>query len=161
MKLYDIPCALEEMIDKETGEISDIEAFQALKMERDRKIEFFALMYKNGISMKKALEEEIKALQARAKSEASKAERIKALLAGVLNGERFETPKCKITFRKTPESVSVDGDAEKIIRWMEGNLPQFVKVRKELEKAEIKAALKDGAKIPGVSLKSGTTIQIG
>ena len=45
MKLFEINEELENLIDFSTGEITDIEAFENLKMERQDKLQNIALLY--------------------------------------------------------------------------------------------------------------------
>ena len=47
MKLYEIDQAILALVDPETGEILDYEAFSELKMKREEKIEGMALWHKN------------------------------------------------------------------------------------------------------------------
>lgn len=47
MSIYDIDAAIVSLIDAETGEVSDEEAFDALQMERDKKVENIGLWYKD------------------------------------------------------------------------------------------------------------------
>ena len=65
MTLYDIDQRLLDLIDTESGEIEDMEAFEELQMERDRKLEGIALAYKNFTAEAKALGEQKKSFAAR------------------------------------------------------------------------------------------------
>ena len=47
MKLYEIDDAMAALIDPDTGELKDYEAFAALNMERERKIEGMVAWYKD------------------------------------------------------------------------------------------------------------------
>ena len=47
MTLYEIDSRLEALVDPETGEIADFETFEALDMERNRKLENMACWIKN------------------------------------------------------------------------------------------------------------------
>ena len=57
MKLFEINEAIANIIDFETGEILDSEAFDDLKMERKDKLTNIALLYKNMTSDAKQLKE--------------------------------------------------------------------------------------------------------
>ena len=46
MNLYEIDAAITALVDPETGEVSDFDAFDQLSMARDQKIENMALYYK-------------------------------------------------------------------------------------------------------------------
>ena len=50
MKLYEINAALEALVDPETGELMDYDAFEALNLARDEKIEGMALWYKDMVA---------------------------------------------------------------------------------------------------------------
>ena len=45
--LYEIDESIKALIDEETGEIADFEAFEALNLERDAKLENIALYIKD------------------------------------------------------------------------------------------------------------------
>ncbi|MBQ7727258.1 MAG: siphovirus Gp157 family protein, partial [Clostridia bacterium] len=93
MKLYEIDQGIEEalnkvVVDEETGEVTvtqDLEALEALQMQRDQKIENVALFYKNADAEAKAIAEEIKKLQARKKVLDNKCEGAKNWIAFALN----------------------------------------------------------------------------
>ena len=68
MKLYEINAALEALVDPETGELMDYDAFEALQMARDDKIEGMALWYKDMVAEAKAIKEEADTLTARRKA---------------------------------------------------------------------------------------------
>lgn len=55
MTLYEIDQAIQGLVDPETGELMDYEAFAALQMDRDAKIENMALWYKDLMADAKAM----------------------------------------------------------------------------------------------------------
>ena len=57
MSIYDIDAAIVSLIDTETGEVSDEEAFDALQMERDKKAEHIGLWFKDLTAEAKAIKE--------------------------------------------------------------------------------------------------------
>lgn len=65
MTLYEIDQAIQGLVDPETGELMDYEAFAALQMDRDAKIENMALWYKDLMAdaMAAKLVEALKQLQ--------------------------------------------------------------------------------------------------
>lgn len=77
MTIYEIDARMAGLIDPETGELLDYEAFASLQMEREAKIENMALWYKDLTAEAKAIREEEKALAERRKSAENKAERLK------------------------------------------------------------------------------------
>src|SRR5574344_1732207 len=103
--LYDIDNRILDLTDKETGEILDEQAFEALQMERNDKLENIALWVKNLLSESEALKAEEKAFAERRKSAENKAESLKRYLDSALDGQKFNTTKVAISYRK---STSVD-----------------------------------------------------
>ena len=80
MTLYEIDQAIQGLVDPETGELMDYEAFAALQMDRDAKIENMALWYKDLMADAKAIKEEADTLNERRKALENKAERLKSYL---------------------------------------------------------------------------------
>ena len=68
MTLYEIDQAIQGLVDPETGELMDYEAFAALQMDRDAKIENMALWYKDLMADAKAIKEEADTLNERRKA---------------------------------------------------------------------------------------------
>ena len=151
--LYQINEQILETIDFETGEVADFEKFEALKLEMETKIENVALWYKNLLSDAEALKAEEKAFNERRKSVESKAESLKRYLDSALNGNKFNTTRVAISYRKST-SVFVE-DLDK--------LPKEYKKEKidiSADKTELAKALKDGKEIEGASLTESQNIQI-
>lgn len=157
MNLYEINEAIMNCIDEETGEVVDVQALNELSMERDTKIENLACWYKNLMADAEALKAEKNAFAEREKAAKNKAESIKRYLSSVLDGEKFTTSKCALSFRKS-ESVEVldmdafmsDDKAENYLKYAEPTV----------NKTELKKALKSGETFKGVLLSSNNNIQI-
>lgn len=157
MNLYQIEQAILDTVDKETGEIIDIEALDALEMERDTKVENIALWIKNLLSDADQINAEREALKSREDAAKNKAERLKKYLANYLNGAKFETPKVKVSFRKS-ESVDVT-DISKIMNLDDAD--SYLRYKEpEPDKTAIKQAIKSGTNIPGCSLVQKQSISI-
>lgn len=162
MTLYEINAQLMALIDsaydEETGEILDenlYEEVEALAEERDDKIEGIALWIKNLNAEATALKAEKEAFEKRQKAAENKAKKLKSFLQFILKGEKFKTAKVSISYRRS-ESVEVDkgfdiGTLDD--RWLRFKEP-------ELNKTEVKEALKAGAVIQGVSLVENVSMQI-
>ena len=157
MNLYQINEEIEKCIDTETGEILDLEALDKLAMERDTKIENLACWYKNLMADAEALKAEKNAFAEREKSAKNKAESIKRYLSLVLQGEKFTTDKCALSFRESesveildPEAFMSDDKSENYLKYSEPTI----------NKAELKKALKQGETFKGVLLGSNLNIQI-
>ena len=150
MKLYEIDNAILECIDFETGEIIDVDKLNELQLEREAKIENVALWIKDLKAEAEAIKVEKLALAERQKAAENKAESLKKWLAYALNGEKFKTAKCSVSFRNT-ESVEVTPEGlENLMRG--GNDELLTYKAPEPNKAAIKAALKDGLSVQGVQL---------
>ena len=77
MNLYEIDAAITALVDPETGEVSDFDAFDRLSMARDQKIENIALYYKNLVADAAAYKAEKLAFADRQKAAENKAQRLK------------------------------------------------------------------------------------
>ena len=152
MNLYEINSAIMDCVDMETGEIIDMEALENLQMERNQKIEGIGCWIKNLLADAKALKEEKDNLAARQKVAENKAASLKAYLSSYLNGEKFKTAKVSISYRKS-DSVNIAEGAvipEEYLKYSEPTP----------DKIGLKAALKAGEKIQGISLVTSNNIQI-
>lgn len=145
MSIYDIDSAIVSLIDAETGEISDEEAFDALQMERDKKVENIGLLLKNTVAEAKAIKEEEASLAARRKTAENKAERLKHLLDYALDGDKFSSPRLKVSYRKSSTVELSEG----FIDWAEVHADDLLTYSEpKPNKTAIKAAIKDG-RVPG------------
>lgn len=161
MNIYEIDNAIQELlanVDAETGELMiDTDALDALQMERDSKIENVACYIKNLSADVAALKAEENALAERRKAAEKKIERLKAYLADALNGQKFQTAKCAVSFRKT-QSVEL---GESFIAWAEKNNEHLLRYKEpEANKVLIKKLLIEGAEIPNASLVENTSMTI-
>lgn len=157
MKLYEIDQAIESLIDPETGEIMDYEAFANLQMARETKIESMALWVKNLRAEAAAIKAEKNNLATREKSANSKVERLEKYLGELLGGEKFQTPKVVVSFRKS-ESVQLD---DAFMEWAKKEADDLLRNKDpEPDKTAIKAALKAGREIEGACLAENISIQI-
>ena len=160
MSLYSIDQAILALVDPETGEIMDGEAFDQLQMEREAKLEGIACWVKNLTAEAKAIREEEKVLAERRKACENKAERLKDYLAEALGGEKFVTAKCAVTFRKT-SSVEIT-DVHAAAAWLEdagmGDLVQYQMPK--IGKTELGKILKSGQEVPGCELVTGMSMGV-
>lgn len=161
MTLYEINKnieeALEKAIDAETGEVVDdemMEIFDHLLMDRDEKIENIGLFIKDLRAGADAIKEEAKKLTARARAAENKAEHLSSYLEFCLNGQKFSSPRCAISFRKS-KKVEFDENRlsevpEKYLRYKDP----------ELNKKAVTEALKAGEEVPGCKLVDNVSIII-
>lgn len=160
MTIYDIDQRILELVDPETGELLDFDAFDELKMERDHKIESMALWIKELSATAYAIKAEVDTLMERKKAAERRCEALKRYLDYILQGEKFSTARCSVSFRKST-SVQVD-DQEKLIRWLEQNgLDDCVKYKEpEVSKAEVGKLLKSGMPVPFAHLENKQSVGV-
>ena len=149
MTIYEIDQAIMECVDLETGEIIDTEQLDKLQMERDTKLENVACWIKDLKAEAEALKNEKQALAERQRVAENKAESLKKWLAYALQGEKFKTPKCAISFRK---SEAVEVTDEGLNNLMKEHDELLTYKAPEPNKTAIKQALKDGLSVEGVQL---------
>lgn len=166
--LYEIDGALlrmmEESVDPETGEFCpDQEAWDRLQLEWKVKIENTALHIKDlegDIAKYKAeLKSQTERLTAVIRAMEKKADWLKGNLTRSLEGQRFQTPRCDIRFRKS-EAVTVT-DETATINWAKEFAPDVLRYKPvTLSLADLKAEMKKGTEIPGAELTGRTNISI-
>ena len=151
--LYEIDQGILECLDLETGEIIDPERLENLQMERSQKIENVVCWIKNLLSDAEAIKAEKEALAKRQLAALAKAEQLEEWLKKALEGQRFSTAKCAVSFRKseTVEVADVSLLPEDLLR---------VKTTVEPNKTAIKALLKDGQEVVGCCLVERQNVQI-
>lgn len=152
MNLYEIDNRIMECVDEETGEIVNEELLESLEMERQTKIENIACLIKNYNSDAEQLSQEIDNLQKRKKTAVNNVERLKHYLQSYLEGKKFKTAKCSVSYRKS-EAVEVS-DISLLPEWA-------IRVKDpEPNKTEIKNAIKAGTKVPGAVMVQNVSIII-
>lgn len=157
LKLYEIPQAIEELIDPETGEITDEIALEKLTESFENGIEYLALEVKNLNAEASALKAEKDAFAKRQKVAENAANRIKNYISFLLGGEKYKTDKVSISFRKS-EQVQVDDD---FMEWALSSGEQYLRYKEpEVDKTAIKDAIKDGRQVPHAMLVEQNNIQI-
>ena len=161
MTLYEIDEGIQELlseVDPETGElITDYEALDALLMERETKIENIVLFIKNLSSDVRELKAEESALAERRKKAEKKVERLREYVFHALGGEKFQTPRCCVSFRKSTALELGEGFTE----WAKEHADTLLRYKEpEPDKTAIKAALAGGAEIPDAKLVQNTTMTI-
>lgn len=160
MTIYDIDQRILELVDPETGELLDFDAFNELKMERDRKIESMALWVKELAATASAIKAEVDTLIDRKKAVERRCESLKRYLAEILQGEKFITPRCAVSFRRST-SVQVD-DQEQLVRWLEQNgYDDCVKYKEpEISKTEVGKLIKSGMPVPFAHLENKQSVGV-
>lgn len=159
--LYDIDQDILDCVDDETGEILDTAKLDALRMEREAKLEGVALWEKDLMAEAAAVKEEADKLLTRKRALDNKITALKSWLLIALNGEKLKTPRCSV-YQTHSTRVSVD-DEEELVKFLQtlDKPEKFLRFNDpELRKDEIKKALKDGYHIPGAGLEETTSLVI-
>lgn len=151
--LYQIDQAIIDCVDAETGEIIDPERLENLYMERTQKIEGVTLWIKNLESDALAYKAEKNAFAEREAAALKKAEQLKEWLAKALDGQKFSTGKCAVSFRRSERVEVLDADI----------VPKKYLTKTIIfkpDKAAIKELLKSGQKVKGCCLTEKYNAQI-
>lgn len=157
MSIYEIDDAITSLVDMETGEIEDEKRFDELQMERSKKVENIGLLLKNTVAEAKAIKEEEQALSARRKTAENKAERLKNLLAYALHGEKFSTPKLKVSYRKS-RVVNID---PQFIEWAESNADDLLTHSEpKVNKTAVRDAIDSGRDIKFATIETKQNMQV-
>lgn len=115
------------------------------------KIEGVACWYKNLVAEAEMLKTEKMNLAERQARAERQAEGLKVYLANALAGNKFETPKVKVGFRKST-SVNITDEAA---------VPdEFCKITRTVSKSSILDALKAGATVAGAEIVEKQNVQI-
>ena len=158
MNIYEIDAAILALVD-ENGEITDLDALDALTMERDKKVENVACWIKDLTAEAKAIREEELALAARRQSAEKQAERLKEYLGRVLNGAKFSTARCNVGYRTSMATV-ID-DEEAALKWVqEHSCSDCYTTKVSLVKSGVGALLKNNIEVPGARLERRQNVQV-
>ncbi len=150
--LYDINAELLACIDKDSGEIIDVDRFDELQLEHDEKIENIGLWYKSLLADAEALKSEKQYFADREAKARAKAESLKSYLAANLNGKKFESLRVNMTYRKS-QALEYDGISEVPKKWLRY-------AESTIDKMGIKSAIKKGESIEGFSIKESNNLSI-
>lgn len=142
-------------VDPETGEVTGFEAFDALDMAFEDKLEAYGISIKNLLSEAGQLDAERKVLQERSDTAKKKAESLKARVSEAMQAagkDKYRTARVELSFRKS-EAVEIDGRTKLDEKYLRYKKP-------EPDKTAIKQALKTGIEIPGAALVTKRNLQI-
>lgn len=157
MTLYEIDERLTSLVDPETGEIFDFDAFQDLQMERETKLENICLWYKDLVAEANAIKQERDKLYKRQKAAENKAERLKYYLKLMLNGSKYKTGRVTVSYRHS-EAVQV-GDG--FLEWAKANADELLSYKEPTANlTAIKEAIKGGREIPEAQIVEKENISI-
>ena len=153
MTLYEIDTGIADCIDEETGEILDYEKLDGLQIEREKKIENIVFAIENTEHDIAGLKEQEEIFKARRQAAEKRRDSLKGYLLYALQGQKFETVRAKVTFRKS-EAVIVEDEA-KVPKeyWTE-------KVTEGIDLTAVKGALKAGKSVSGTRIEERYNPQI-
>lgn len=141
------------LVDEETGELLDVEAFEALQMERDEKAAGLAKWVLDLQEEQELIKGEIRRLRARQEAAARKEQRLREFLPVILHGQKLKTPTVTVSYRATTAVEIEDEDA--LIQWAQ-RVPEGEDClrykRPEVNKSEVKQLILEGTQVPGASL---------
>ena len=160
MNIYEIDQAILDCIDTETGEIIDMEALEQLQMDRVQKAENVACWRKNLMAMIGSIKAEEDALKKRREVLQRKVDGLDGYLAAHFSGEKIETGKVVINWRKST-GVEVLDKQEAIDYLMHIAHDDLLKYKEpDIDKKAAKALLESGVAIPGLTLAERMNLQI-
>lgn len=159
MTLYEINEAIlavfEKAVDPETGEVVDdalLADYEALRMDRDEKVENIGLFIKNLEADADAIKAEADKLYARARACTNKAEHLRNYLEYCLGGEKFRSPRLDVSYRRSKRVEVSDMDAIPMM-YLRYKAPE---VNRKMVADEIKA----GHTVPGCELVENVSMII-
>lgn len=152
LSLYHIDQALENLVDHDTGEVLDFDAFEELQMARDAKIEGIVCWTKNLAAEAKAIREEEKELAERRRALEAKRDKLLGYVDRALDGAPFQTARCSVTYRKST-AVEITS-MEALVKWCmdNGYDGKVAYAAPTVAKSDITALLKAGTAIDGAEL---------
>lgn len=155
MTLYEINEKLRDFefeIDEETGEVMNEDELDALEMSRTEKMRNICMLIKNYRAEAAVLKAEADAFTRRYKHAKNEAESLANYLQRELRGESFKCTEAVVSYRK---SEAAECDDISLVP------ADFLRYKEpEIDKAGIKAAIKNGVEIRGCRLVERQNIQI-
>lgn len=154
MKLWEIKDEIEkcfsETVDEETGEILsevNLQYLEELQMAFDDKVDNICCLIKNMDAEVKAFKTEETNLKKRRMAKENASQRLKDYLKAILNGQKFESVRSKISYRAS-KSTEVDMD----LFMNNKDYDLYVKTEITPNKTAIKKALEDGKELIGAEI---------
>ncbi len=154
MKLWEIKDEIEkcfsETVDEETGEILsevNLQYLEELQMAFDDKVDNICCLIKNMDAEVKAFKTEEANLKKRRMAKENASQRLKDYLKAILNGQKFESVRSKISYRAS-KSTEVDMD----LFMNNKDYDLYVKTEITPNKTAIKKALEDGKELIGAEI---------
>lgn len=143
-------------INEETGEVTGYDAVEKVETDFDDKLESMVCFYKDLLAEIDAFKAEEKNLKARRESLEKRAVSLKTYIAACMvdaEKEKFSSPKCKVSFRASQETIIDDID-------LIPEAYQKTKTTISADKTMISKAIAEGLEIPGAHVVNKQNIQI-
>lgn len=156
MTIFQIDEAMMSLIDMETGEITDIEAFEALEQDMEQKKRNYICFYKNLAAECTALRDAEKELADRRHKKEKTMENLLNLLDYHQQGAKWECTEGVIKYTKSTATEQTDEQA--FLEW-DGKW-NFGDTEFKADKKAIKEAIKSGTEIPGWTVTERQNISI-
>lgn len=154
MKLWEIKDEIEkcfsETVDEETGEILsevNLQYLEELQMAFDDKVDNICCLIKNMDAEVKAFKTEEANLKKRRMAKESASQRLKDYLKAILNGQKFESVRSKISYRA---SKSTEVDMDLFLNNKDADL--YIATEYKPNKTAIKKALEEGKELIGAEI---------
>lgn len=150
-KVFETPTG--DVIDGETGEVFNKKYLDNLRIAKNRKIENIACWIKNLQAEIEAYKKEEENFRIRRKQAENRIENLKWYLTNWIPGEKIETPRAKISWRKS-----------EVVNILDENLIpsgyKSQKITEIIDKKEIKRAMRSGVVVAGADIQVKENIQI-
>lgn len=159
MTLYEIRSEMYSLIDPETGEIRDFDAWEELALSREEKRDSTASWIKSLDAEANAVDEEARRLTERRNSLRRKAERLREYLAADLDGTAWKNARHDIRFRKST-AVEITDETRCIAYLMKFHDDALTYATPKVSKTACKEIINNGEEIPGAELVERHSIQI-
>lgn len=164
MTIYEIDAQIFSLIDDETGEIKDFDAWDALQMEREKKIENTALWYKEILAEVAGMEIEKKNLEERIKHAKEKElPRLKRLLYYGTQGRDFSTERCEVKRWRKTHAVNIT-DETACLDYLGQRHPDAlitkVTTTVSVSKKAVKELIEAGESVEGAEIVENNSAQI-
>lgn len=152
MTIYDIDQQIADLIDPDTGEVTDYAALDALTMAREDKIKQIDRARRNHLAEASAIAEEVNRLKERQEAAEKRAESCKRLLEYALGGEGYKDGTVTMYYRETEAVVVAEG----------ATLPEeYLRYGKPtVNKTALGEALRGGTTIPGATIEKRRSLII-
>lgn len=160
MTIYEIDARIKELTDPETGELLDYEAFAKLNMEWTEKVENMALWCKELTAEANAIKNEIDIQVKRKQAKERRSTQLLEYISKILDGKKFETPRCVVNFRKS-SALEVE-DEEKLVSWAEENCFDDCVVYKTpgISKQKVTDLIKAGVVVPYAQIVQRLNVRV-